>query len=128
MVAMEGEDLDTAMHCFELAEECRGDFFSNEERLELWLAKSRCLRAKGDFDVAMRLLSKIINADIASSLRLEAMYERACLYELQERPELAYRQLESMIKLGGEWGESAARKLKEDYGFWLSDTLLHRVE
>ncbi|NDC39466.1 MAG: hypothetical protein EBZ48_15745 [Proteobacteria bacterium] len=63
-----------------------------------------------------RWAQTVINADVASPLRLRAMFERAELYELQERPELAVRQLESIAKMGGEWALAAEKKLKERYG------------
>ncbi|MCP5469760.1 MAG: tetratricopeptide repeat protein [Chlamydiales bacterium] len=115
-LAMECEDFTTALACFEIAEECGQHYLSSEQTLDLLINKSACYRGQKEYDQAMRLLSKAINADIASPLRLKAMLLRADLYELQERPELAYRQLESVARMGGEWGEKAKQKLRTNYG------------
>ncbi|MCH9703321.1 MAG: hypothetical protein K0U13_00885, partial [Chlamydiae bacterium] len=116
-IAANCEDHQTALSCFELAQSCGAALFSDEESLDLLLLQSGCYRAKSDYDMAMKLLSKVINADVASALRLRAMYERAEIYEMQERPELAIRQLESMVKMGGQWAELATEKLKDSYGY-----------
>jgi len=115
-IALACHDHQTALGCFELAQDAGHLSFSEGQFLDLLLLKSACYRARSDYDMAMRLLSKVINADVASPLRLRAMFERAELYELQERPELAVRQLESIAKMGGEWALAAEKKLKERYG------------
>lgn len=71
----------------------------------------------GQHDTAMKNLSQVINADTASPLRIQAMVLRADIYEKQNRPELAVRQLEAAAKKGGEWGEKAKRQLRDYYGF-----------
>jgi hypothetical protein len=43
------------------------------------------------------------------------MYLRAETYELQKRPELARKQLESMVKKGGLWAKKAQEKLHKEY-------------
>ena len=109
-------DFDTALNCFEIALGCIPSVPVNEPQLILWLQQSSCYREKKEYDLAMRLLSKVINAETASPLRLKAMYLRSEIYELEERPELAIRQLEAMTKKGGEWASQAKDKLKRQYG------------
>jgi hypothetical protein len=65
----------------------------------------------------MCILSKVINDETISGLRLKAMFLRAELYELQKRPELALKQLEATSKKGGEWGKKAKEKLEKEYGY-----------
>lgn len=110
------QDWDTALNCFEIALECIPGTIVHEQHLNLWLHQSSCYREKKEYDVAMRLLSKVINAETASPLRLKAMFWRSEIYELEERPELAMRQLEAMTKKGGEWANQAKDKLKRQYG------------
>jgi tetratricopeptide (TPR) repeat protein len=92
------------------------DELSTPRALQLRLKMSQCYTSLGLFDQAMRSLSNIINADVASPLRIEAMVRRAEIYSLQKRPELAMRQLESAAKYGGEWGAKAQQQLEEIYG------------
>jgi tetratricopeptide (TPR) repeat protein len=89
---------------------------SAEEKLEIWIEQSMCCRILNRLDEAMRLLSKVINEEIASSLRVKAMFLRAEIYEQQGRHELALKQLESVVKKGGTWAYQAQEKLKE-YGY-----------
>ena len=65
----------------------------------------------------MLLLSQIINEDAASNLRIKAMYLRAEIYELEERHDLAIKQLEATSIKGGDWALKAKTKLEETYGF-----------
>lgn len=115
-LAHQCNDYDTALRCFEIAEECGQGYLSDEQKLLLWILQSHAYRGKKEYDVAMRLLSKVINTDIASPLRLKAMFYRAEVYELQGRPELAVRQLEAMAKKGGDWALQAQEKLRDEYG------------
>lgn len=85
--------------------------------LEILIAKSQLHRNTGELDKAMMLLSSVINESSASSLRIQAMYLRAELYELKGRRDLAFRQLQTTAKKGGEWGAMAAKKLEEKYGY-----------
>ena len=68
-------------------------------------------------DKAILLLSKVVNDDTVSNLRIKAMYLRAEIYELQERFELARKQLEATSKKGGEWALKAKVKLEKEYGY-----------
>lgn len=115
-LALRCEDYETALKCYEIAEKCGQLHLPDEKKLSLWVLQSQCYRGKKDYDAAMRLLSKTINADIASPLRLKAMYLRAEIYEEQTRPELAIRQLEATAKKGGEWGLKSKEKLRANYG------------
>ena len=65
----------------------------------------------------MRLLSRVINDDVISPLRIKAMFLRADVYELQGRPELAIKQLEATSLKGGEWAQKAKEKLEQVYGY-----------
>ncbi len=115
-LAHQCRDYDTALRCFEIAEECGVNYLTDEHRLSLLLLQSHAYRGKKEYDIAMRLLSKVINTEIDSPLRLKAMFFRAEVYELQGRPELAFRQLEAMAKKGGDWAVQAQEKLTKEYG------------
>jgi len=107
ILAMQDHDYEIAFNCLDIAEEAGRLSFTDEQKLKIWLLKSDCSRNQGDYEKAMRYLSKVINTDVASPLRLQAMLLRAEIYELQERPELAVRQLEALAKKGGEWAQQA---------------------
>lgn len=116
-LAMRCEDYDTALNCFDIALSCTPSDQGDEHQLTLWLQQSACYREKKEYDLAMRLLSKVINAETASPLRLKAMYLRSEIYELEGRPELAIRQLEATAKKGGEWAQQAKETLRRHYGY-----------
>lgn len=90
---------------------------NDELLLEILIAKSQLHRKTGELDKAMILLSSVINDESASSLRIQAMFLRAEIYELKGRRDLAFRQLQTTAKKGGEWGLRAAKKLEEKYGY-----------
>lgn len=90
---------------------------SHELMLEILIAKSLLHQKKGEQDLAMMLLSSVINDESASSLRIQAMYLRAELYEQKGRRDLAFRQLQAAAKKGGEWGERCRQKLGDKYGY-----------
>lgn len=89
----------------------KGGLLSTDQKLDLWIQQGLCYRKMGDYDRCILLLSKTINDDAVSSLRLKAMFLRAETYELQGRPELARKQLESLAKKGGHWGNVAKQKI-----------------
>lgn len=93
----------------------KGRVLSVDQKLNLWICQSTCYQALGKIDEAILTLSKVINDDSISGLRIKAMYLRALAYEAQERKELARRQLESTSKKGGEWAIKAKEKLVKDY-------------
>jgi hypothetical protein len=112
-------ELASALQAFVQAEEAipDGNRMSPDEKLDIWIEQSLCYRQMQQFDEAMRLLSRVINDDVISSRRIKAMYLRAETYKLQNRPELALKQLESTARKGGEWAQKAQKKLEEDYGY-----------
>lgn len=115
-LALHCKEYSTALNCFEIGEECGTAFLSDEQKLTMWLLQSDAYRGKKDYHRAMRLLSKVINAEIVSPLRVKALFLRAEIYELAGRRELAIRQLEATAKKGGEWAQKAKERLKIKYG------------
>lgn len=107
-----------ALHDYLKAEEASQykTVLSPDEKLELWIQQSMCYKSLHQLDEAMRLLSKVINDDVISALRIKAMFLRAEIYELQGRPELAHKQLEATARKGGEWAQQAQAKLEQFYG------------
>ena len=117
MIAMRGKQFDTALYCLEKAEDAgKGKLLSTDQRLDLWIQQSHAHSGLSEFDEAMSALSKVINEDVISRLRLKAMYLRAEVYELEGRSELALKQLEALAKKGGEWALKAQNKLHTHYG------------
>ncbi|MBS0623734.1 MAG: tetratricopeptide repeat protein [Verrucomicrobia bacterium] len=112
LLSMNDQAYHAALNYLDIAEEAGQTSLSEEQKLQLWLLKSECLRHSGEFERSMRYLSKVINAEISSPLKLQAMLLRAEIYQLQNRPELAMRQLEAIIKKGGPWAEQAQQQLK----------------
>lgn len=100
--------LDYYLHAEEAA---KGKLLSSDQQIDLWIQQSYALRQLNRLDQAMLILSKAINEDVVSALRLKAMYLRAEIYLEENRPELAQRQLEALAKKGGEWGQKAQEKL-----------------
>lgn len=90
---------------------------SPSEKLDLWIQQSICHQELNQLDNAMLLLSKVINDDVISPLRIKAMFLRAEIYELQGRPELAVKQLEAAARKGGEWAQKSQEKLEKVYGY-----------
>jgi tetratricopeptide (TPR) repeat protein len=118
MLAMRREDYGVALQCFKHAEDtAKGRVLSTDQKLDLWIQQSFCYKGLNQLDNAILILSKVINDDAISALRLRAMYLRAEIYELQERRELARKQLETTSKKGGEWALKAKEKLKNEYGY-----------
>lgn len=117
-IAMGRRDDEAALTLFREAERANTDgALSSDQRLELWTAQSRCLRRLGRLDEAMLMLSRVINDEAASPLRVKAMLLRAELYELQGRSDLAIKQLEAAAKKGGLWASKAKERLKHEYDY-----------
>ena len=118
-LAQERIDESGALQCYIEAEkatrECSG--LSPNEKLDLWIQQSLCYKGLHQLESAMLLLSRVINDDVISPLRIKAMFLRAEIYELQGRPELAVKQLEATARKGGEWAQKAQEKLEEVYGY-----------
>lgn len=113
---LEEGDAEKALEHLKLAE-ASSDFFSLEQRLDLWMHESAALKALQRFDEAMLMLSHVINENASSSLRVQAMLQRADLYALQGRHELAIKQLEAVAKKGGDFAHIALDRLRSEYGF-----------
>lgn len=117
-IAMNRHDDSSALAMLEHAEKAgKGGILTTDQKLELWLERSACLRRQKNSEQAMLWLSRVINDDSVSSLRLKAMFLRAELYEEQGRHELSRKQLQALARLEGEWGVSAQEKLDRDYAF-----------
>ncbi|MBA3603602.1 MAG: tetratricopeptide repeat protein [Parachlamydiaceae bacterium] len=118
MLLMKQQKYDQAWIAFMQAEKSGGNIFlSTDQKLDLWIQESECCKALNQTDKAMLILSKVINDNTISSLRVKAMYLRATIYALQNRHELARKQLAATASKGGEWALKAKLKLEEDYGF-----------
>jgi tetratricopeptide (TPR) repeat protein len=118
LLAMKQQNYSLALEHFAKAEDAaKGKILSIDQKIDLWIQQSLCCRALNDLDNSMLILSKAINDDAVSNLRIKAMYLRAEIYALQDRHELAKRQLEAASKHSGEWGQKAKQKLDEDYGY-----------
>ncbi len=115
-ISQEHKEFATALNYFLQAEKT-AQGLSPDQKLDLWIQQSLCYKDLNQIDEAMRILSKVINDEILSELRLKAMFLRAEMYELQGRPELAFKQLEATAKKEGEWGQKAKDKLEKDYGY-----------
>lgn len=87
------------------------DNLNPDEKLDLWIQQALCYKELGLLMESMRILSKVVNDEAISGLRVKAMYLRAEIYELQGKPELAMKQLEATSKKGGEWGQKAKEKI-----------------
>lgn len=115
-LAMRKQDYQSALQLFDQAEEAaKGNVLSTDQKLDLWIQQSLAYRGLNQFDDSLLILSKVVNDDAISALRVKAMYLRAETYELQKRPELARKQLESMVKKGGIWAKKAQEKLDNAY-------------
>ena len=114
-LAQQKSENEKALYCFSQAEKASHNDIGL--KLEIWIQQSACHRELKQLDQAMQLLSKVINEDIISPLRVKAMFLRSEIYELQGRPELALKQLEATSHKGGEWSEKAKQKLEQDYGY-----------
>lgn len=113
------KESEEALQCFINAEKATHEHteLSPSEKLDLWIQQSICYQELNQLDNAMLLLSKVINDDVISPLRIKAMFLRAEIYELQGRPELAVKQLEAAARKGGEWAQKSQEKLEKVYGY-----------
>ncbi len=112
MMAYRKRDYRKALEWLLLSEDAaKGKLISSDQRIDLWIQQSLCYRELDDKDKSMLVLSKAINDEAISSLRVKAMYLRAELYILQGRHELARKQLESTSRNSGEWAQKAKQKL-----------------
>jgi tetratricopeptide (TPR) repeat protein len=117
-IAMQQGAFEGALMALKLAEEANQKGCLNvDQKLALWILQSKCYLALNQTDRAMLTLSKVINDNTISSLRVKAMYLRAKIYTTQGRHELARRQLSATAQKGGKWALKAKLKLEEEYGF-----------
>lgn len=117
-IASRSKKYHDALNFFKEAEEAaKGIAISTDQKLDLWIQQSLCYSGLEQYDNAILILSKTINDDAISTLRLKAMYLRAETYEIQGRPELARKQFESLAKKGGTWALKAKNKLENEYGY-----------
>lgn len=114
LIAKENQDEKLALTFFVKSEEAvKGHpFLSPDEKLDLWIQQSLCYKALHQLNDAMKLLSRVVNDETISHLRVKAMYLRADLYALEGRKELALKQLIATSKKGGEWGKKAKEQLE----------------
>ncbi len=116
LLEMKRENYSKAIEYFTFADETgKEGYLSADQQLDNWIQISQCYRAMKQLDLAMLTLSKVINENVISSLRIKAMFLRAEIYEAQGRSDLARKQLESTSKKGGEWAVKAKDKLKQEY-------------
>lgn len=115
-ISQTSHEYDRAIVFFDEAEKTALNL-SPDQKLDLWIQQSLCYKEMGDLEQAMKILSKAVNDEAISSLRVKAMYLRADVYALQGRPELALKQLEAVSKKGGDWGKLAKEKLEKIYGY-----------
>lgn len=118
LISMEAKDFQLSLSSFKNAEDAaKGKILNSEQKLDLWIQQSLCYQGLKQFDSAILILSKVINDDTISALRVKAMFLRAEMYENQGRRELGRKQLEATSKKGGEWALKAKLKLEDDYGY-----------
>ena len=114
-IAMDQKEFTIAIEKFKQADEAAKNISCTEKKLDIWIQQSLCYSGLMQYDQAILTLSKVVNDSAISSLRLKAMYLRAEVYELQQRPELARKQLESLAKKGDQnpWVLKAQEKLEQ---------------
>lgn len=116
-LALKEQTFEEALGHFIKAEETGQDLLKTDQKLDLWIQQSHSYRGMKQNEQAILTLSKVVNDDAVSGLRLKAMYLRADIYAGQGRHDLARKQLESTAKKGGEWGQQAKERLEKDYGY-----------
>lgn len=118
LASMNRRDFPQALAYFSQGEDAaKGKILTSDEKLDLWIRQSLCYQELKQWDETILILSKVINDDAISGLRIKAMYLRAEAYELQGRRELSRKQLEAASKKGGEWSLKAKQKLEQEYGY-----------
>lgn len=113
-ISLKREDFLSALNLFQKAEEAsKGVRLTDDQRLDLFIQEALSYQGLKEFSEMKLLLSKVINEDVASSQRLKAMFLRAEIYEKEGRKDLAFKQLYSLSKKGGEWGKKAKEKMEQ---------------
>jgi len=113
----QGKPQEAIVKLLKAEDAAKGRILSPEQKLELWLDQAACFEALNQQDQALLVLSKAINDDSISGLRIKAMFLRAEIYEKQGRQELARKHFEATSRKGGEWGQQAKFKLEQKYGY-----------
>lgn len=117
-ISIQNQHYSLALDYFSKAEDAaKGKILNTDQRLSLLIEQSFCLQKLNEWEKAILILSKVVNDDAISSLRVKALYLRAEIYEKQGRLELARKQLEATSKKGGEWALKAKEKLEKNYGY-----------
>jgi len=106
-----GETEKALEHFGQAEDAAKGRVLTTQQYLDILIEQSLCHLDRDEDDRAMVILSRVINHDAASSLRLKAMFLRSHIYHKQRRDELAVRQLEALAKQQGEWAEKAKEEL-----------------
>ncbi len=107
-----GQTLEALDLLREAEDAAKGKVVTSDQLLDIWIQQSLCYLDLCDDEMAMKILSHVINQDVASTQRLKAMFLRSNIYESQGRKELALRQLEALAKQQGEWAIKAKEKLQ----------------
>ncbi len=115
LIAKKNQSEGAALAAFFHAEQAGKDLLSPDEKLDLWIQQSLSYKELDQPNEAMKLLSKVVNDETISNLRVKAMYLRADIYAMQGRKELALKQLIATSGKGGEWGKKAKEKLEQEY-------------
>lgn len=117
-IALKNQKYEAALDFFTQAQNAsQGKLLNADQRLDLWIQQSHCYEGLQQLDQAILTLSKVVNDEAVSSLRLKAMYLRSEMYEKQNRSELARKQLEALAQKNGDWALKARLKLEEKYGY-----------
>lgn len=116
-VAQKQKNDELALKAFIKAEKVNPEYtgLNSHEKLDLWIQQSLCYKTLNQLDHAMQLLSRVINDEVISPVRIKAMFLRAEIYEQQGRPELAIKQLQATALQKGEWAQKAKEKLEKIY-------------
>jgi len=118
LIALKQKDFAKSLELFQLADTTGKDLLSTDQKLDLWIQISLCYSGLMQYDLAILTLSKVVNDETISHLRLKAMFMRANLYTLDHRPELARKQLESLAQKKGEWAIKAKQQLEKEHDYF----------
>ncbi len=116
-LAIDDGEWELALSSLEQAEAAGAGLLSLKDKLQLWLLSAKSNKVLGNYDIAMRLLSQVINEGAPQRMRTEAMYQRAEVYEAMGKTQLTIRQLRACAGKEGVWSEKAKSKLEEYEGY-----------
>ncbi|MCH9633553.1 MAG: Cell division coordinator CpoB [Chlamydiae bacterium] len=115
LIAMARESYEDALNLLVKSQRAVDNRVTIDQKIELCIQESLCYRFLNKLDLAMLTLSKIINEEEDSELKIKAMYLRAEIYEIQGKTGLAQKQLESAAKKGGGWAKMSQDRLMANY-------------